>query len=259
MLRFFWTENKWKLLKNYINNLYINEIIQYEQYEHCLVRYNNLYKWTYFSKTKEAKPTPVFTNDLNFQIQEIMFQNNGTEEYDDSYCIDICLQKPKKAKNPNKELIKTYLEYFTMNNTTVLDNLSLDFVNSILNYMYSHKNTIICGDYDKFNKWHAIFGFDAISSLGLIRLYSFYMYVKIEYLFNMTNEEINEIKKHSVETNIARYCHRYYWVDSSTVISNNIAKKVNFIDFPYGGEFYNYEPLSDVDKLEIVKLLLVHG
>lgn len=34
---------------------------------------------------------------------------------------------------------------------------------------------------------------------------------------------------------------------------------MNQIDFPYGGEFYNYDPLSDIDRLEIAKLLLVHG
>lgn len=154
----FWSERKFNLLKEYINNLFYSEIFEIKKYERGLIRYNNvLCEWNYNSSIGEAKQTAYDPNNLSLQVQELYIQNNGASENDDRFCINISLHKTKKPKNPNKALIKTYLEYFTMNNPTVLDSLSLDFVNSILLHYYSHKNTIISGDYDKFYKWRTMF------------------------------------------------------------------------------------------------------
>lgn len=39
----------------------------------------------------------------------------------------------------------------------------------------------------------------------------------------------------------------------------HLTKYTNYIDFPYGGEFYNYEPLNEIDIIEIAKQLIIHG
>lgn len=254
----FWSEYKFNLLKDYISNLFKRVFFQYEKYDRCFVRNNNtLSEWN----ANSAKTITTFdSNDLALQVAEVYYQNNGAPKDDNSYCINVSFHTPQKAKKPNKQLIKTYLKYFTMNNPSVLDSLSLDFINSILLSHCLHKNTIVNGDYDKFYKWRTIFGFDSIASCGLIRLYSFYMQIKIDNLLNASDEDIkNTIKKHAEPNSMVRYCHRYFLLNHDATLSNSIAKKVNFISFPYGGEFYNYEPLSAVDRLEIVKLLLVHG
>ena len=257
----FWSERKFNLLKEYINNLFYSEIFQITTYERGLIRYNDiLSEWNFNKTTGETKQTACDPNNLSLQIQKVYSQNNGISKNDDRFCINISLHKTKKSKTPNKALIKTYLEYFTMNKLSVLDSLSLDFVNSIILHFYSHKNTIISGDFDKFNKWRSMFGFDAVASLGLIRLYSFYTQIRIENLLNISDEDIEStIKQHTEETSKVKFSHCYFLIGSNTAISNSTLKKVNSIDFPYGGEFYSYAPLSNNDKLEIVKLLLIHG
>lgn len=256
----FWSESKFSSLKDYISNLFNWKFFQHEKYDRCFVRYNNtLSEWNANNSTA-ISITTFDSNDLAQQVAEVYYQNNGAPENDYSYCINISFHTPKKAMKPNKQLIKTYLKYFTMNNPSVLDSLSLDFINSILLSHCLHKNTIVNGDYDKFDKWRTIFGFDSIASCGLIRLYPFNMQIRTDNLLNVSEEDINNtIKKHAEPNSMVRYCHRYFLLNHDAKLSNSIAKKVNFISFPYGGEFYNYEPLSNVDRLEIVKLLLVHG
>lgn len=147
-----------------------------------------------------------------------------------------------------------------MNKRSVLDNLALDFVNSILHFNFSHKNTIIFGDYDKFIKWTNMFNSASIAYTNLIAFYPSLTPIQtINLIYNSDDEIYNLIKNKAKEVNVVRSIHKYFLVSSHSELTNNSNKYANYIDFPHGGEFYNYEPLSDVDRVEIVKLLIIHG
>jgi len=166
----------------------------------------------------------------------------------------------QKNQGHNRALIKKYICYFTMNNADVLDNLALDYVNSLLLQTFSRKNTVFCGDYDKYYKWINLFSPAEIRSTGLIGFYSYFIPIQTVSLLNNLDEDIEKaIKENAKEINIVRSVHKHFLVSLDYNLKNGLRKYVNYVDFPYGGEFYNLEPISDIDRLEIVKLLIVHG
>lgn len=71
----------------------------------------------------------------------------------------------------------------------------------------------------------------------------------IAHLINMFDEN----------TNAMIYIHKYLLINHDLELTRSYLKKVNQINFPYGGEYYNLEPITDIERVEIIKLLIVHG
>lgn len=260
----YWTMQKRQTLHNYINNFGIQIIFQKKSFSNCLINFNNhFYEWI----CNDEEKTGIFKLDnLQFSMQVMHFLQNDSETLKASYANDTkhCLSVrflPAKSDHKTKpSIIKEYIKYFTMNSKSVLDNLALDFVNSILCFKFSHKNSIIYGDYDKFYKWVNLFSPGNIVFTNLIAFYPSLMPTQIINLIYKSDDEIKKIiKTNTLEVNVVRSIHKYFLINSHSQYANQSNKYTNYIDFPYGGEFYNLPPLSDVDKLEIVKLLIVHG
>lgn len=218
------------------------------------------YEWNI--ESNDIKPLESWDN-LNSQIDYVHTTPENQNVFDKSqYCLNVRFLTPKpKSKKPNKDLIKAYLSYFTMNKPKVLDALALDFVNSVLCEKYKHKNTLVTGDYDKFYRWKNLFGFGNNSMplpvffndgvrLDKIECYTHEKDEKhIAHLINMFDENTN-----------AMICiHRYLLINHALELTRSYLKKVNQINFPYGGEYYNLEPITDIERVEIIKLLIVHG
>ena len=260
-----WSDQKKAILKNYFINFNLAIVFQNKKYQNCLIRFGgDYYKWN-CSENNKSGLDKLSSSQLYLIMthgpQGINWFNRLYNTVDAEYCLSVAFPFPKpKSKKPNKELIKNYLKYFTMNNTTVLDNLALDFVNSILNQNYSHKNTVVIGDYDKFYKWINLFSNNAILQTELIEIFPYITPFQIHDLRDHNDDKIQKIlKDNSREINVIRCTHWYYLINSNSDLIDKPMNYVNIIDFPYGGEFYNYAPLSDVDRLEIAKLLLIHG
>lgn len=269
----YWTPNRRNLFYNYINNFGLFKIFQFKNYSKCNIRYSNFYGAGYIWDINSK--TPMYSDGKDDIICQMGYieGNNGVYHLttdDPKYCINICFNKLKsKSSKPNKELIKAYLRYFTMNSTEVLDKLALDYANSILCWDFYHKNTLVSGDIDKIYKWDNLFGCMPIASTGTITFYLYLtnhnvprnaspcLFCDLRNLPQKSPEEI--IETFSLGTTSYRYNHRYFLIKHGADISKKYLELVNTIDFPYGGEFYELEPLTDVDRLEIVKLLIVHG
>ncbi|MCM1167668.1 MAG: hypothetical protein NC401_16850 [Ruminococcus sp.] len=97
-------------------------------------------------------------------------------------------------------------------------------------------------------------------STGLIVFYPYFMTIQTIALIDKPDTDIEKaIKDNAKEINVVRFVHNHFLVSADYNLKNRLKKYVNYVDFPYGGEFYNLERLSDIDRLEIVKLLIVHG
>lgn len=259
----YWSTQRKTTFHNYLKNWGVKEIFQIKSYPKCTLHFNKIfYEWSVnnpsiLTKLDKEQMSLEAIHFLQYDSlsRELSFNN------DEKTCLDFGFFSPKeKKRKPNYPLIKKYICYFTMNNTNVLDNLALDFVNSTIKQTFSRKNTVICGDYDKYYKWVSIFNPILLRSTGLIEFYPYSLPIQTINLINSTDEEIEDkIKYNAGEINIVRSVHKHFLVGGYYEALNKLAKYVNCIDFPYGGEFYNLDPLSDIDKLEIVKLLLVHG
>lgn len=261
----YWTKQKRQIFHNYINNFGIQRIPQTDLFTNCLINFNmQFYEWS-VDEDKNFKNIKLvhsqFSNEVMHFLQNDSVSYNMTYANDEKHCLSIGFQSSKgKYKKPNLPLIRKYIYYFTMNKRSVLDNLALDFVNSILHFNFSHKNTIIYGDYDKFYKWTNMFNSASIVYTNLIAFYPSLTPIQtVNLIYNSDDEIYNLIKNNAKEVNVVRSIHKYFLVSSHSELTNNSNKYTNYIDFPYGGEFYNYEPLSDVDRVEIVKLLIIHG
>ena len=102
-----WSEKKFTLLLEYINNLFYSEIFQITTYERGLIRYNDiLSEWDFNKTTGETKQTACDPNNLSLQIQKVYTKNNGASENDDRFCINISLYKSKKLRTLIKRLLK---------------------------------------------------------------------------------------------------------------------------------------------------------
>ena len=264
----YWTHNREQLFKNYLSNFNLFEIFQYKKYAKCFVRYQYQYGAGYEWDINSNCPKNVEPENDLIRQEGFREGNNGVaimNSINEEYCLNVGFIKPKsKTKKPNKALIKAYISYFTMNNPKVLDELSLDFVNSIMCWEFSQKNTIVTGDYDKIYKWLDMFNVFSLMNTGLICFFltqgmSYFSPIVENLIFKQQDDLNKEIKRFSLEANFSRYNHRYFLIGKNVEIKKSIKNLVNTISFPYGGEFYELDPLADIDILEIVKLLTVHG
>ncbi len=163
---------------------------------------------------------PYFINQI-FQSQQNFESNIGS---DDNNCLDFGLFPLKrKSQKHNCALIKKYICYFTMNNADVLDNLAPDYVNSLLLQAFSRKNTVFCGDYDKYYKWINLFSPAAIRSTGLIEFYPYLIPIQTVSLFNELDEDIEKaIKDNAKEINIVRSVHKQFLVGPDFNLKNGL-------------------------------------
>lgn len=266
LLNTFQTDRAHTILRNYIGNMHLCVFFQYNHYEVCYIRYGNeygsAYEWSIESDGVKLLET---NNNMAREMDYVNIVRNGFINNNlfnkKIYCLNVHFLTPKpKSKKPNKDLIKAYLSYFTMNNPDVLDALALDFVNSVLCKNYKHKNTLVTGDYDKFHKWHSLFAIGNSPTMPQVLFYNSATSNTIENCITMEAEYVSiRINDFSDNSNYMRLTHRYFLINRDLELPNNDLKKVNLIDFPYGGEYYNLAQLSDNDKVEIIKLLIVHG
>lgn len=252
----------------------MNYFFKSKDYTKCNVRYLPRYGAGYVWDINADFPINYEPkDDLSKQIVYKDSTNGASilNSTDKTYCLNVCFCKPKKSKKPNQNLIKDYLRYFTMNSSNVLDALALDYVNSILCWDFHHKNTLVLGDKDKLKKWLDLFCSLQMAGANLIM---FYLHVNfddclfknilqpyiIEECTDRPQKNLEEsIERCSLGVNCCRSNHRYFLTTRNVEIKNKYKRLVNIVDFPYGGEFYEMEKLSDVDKVEVVKLLIVHG
>lgn len=239
-------------LKTYIENTDQVLILQYRYYKECLIVIGDtFFKWLYDGENFKIE-CPAEQTTLKYILKSNLSQF-ASFDVSKKCCLNIMIDFPSnKSKKPNKELIKSYLSYFTMNNMSVLDSLALDYVNLILNTNISAKNTVVYGDFDKFIHWYDFLMQGTPYQLKYITKHPYSTY------YDFTNYDeayiIDKIRINSQDIDFYRIRHKYFLVKGKIRNSN-----VNSISFPYGGEYYELEQLNDIDKLEIIKLLLVHG
>lgn len=260
----FWSNSRKTLFHNYIYNFDIRCFFQFSKYEKCLIRFGkDFYNWNYSENNSfslESLKSEQTNLEVIHRMPNAIYMMPDYYSSQNKYCISVQFLYDKKPSKPDNDLIKKHLKYFTMNNIDVLDNLALDFVNSIFTPTYLHKNTIISGDYDKFYKWYSIFTPTNIVQSRLMRIYPNPIQTGVYNLLNSDDKEISKaLNNNSKGINALRFTHRYFLIKHDSKPSNISRKLVNAIDFPYGGEYYNFKALGFSDVLEIVKLLLVHG
>lgn len=134
------------------------EIFQNNIYQKCLVILNDDdYYWTNTDDCINVElPNDPFITKI-FHIGQQFESQRKVMDYDCCFGIQITSNITVRSKKHYFRLIREYLRHFTMDEISVLDSLALYFVNAILDMKYYHKNTLVCGDIDKFNHWIDLF------------------------------------------------------------------------------------------------------
>lgn len=188
----YWSTQRRSIFHNYLQNWGIKKILQIKAYTKCTVHFSTtFYEWRMSSENQNSSIVKLDENQMALQINHFMPQSIETLQMNfannDTNCLDIGFFSPNsRTKKTNYTLIKKYICYFTMNNANVLDNLALDFVNIVLKQNFSHKNTVIYGDYDKYNKWINLFNPTVICNTGLIAFYPYPLPIQTIGLINLS-------------------------------------------------------------------------